>query len=134
MANLNVQLTGGALQVIDNTGNIQRVNSPIPTILAAVSASFYEPYFQVNIAGQNLSLPGATVWVVAIRNLSGAATITVICTPAGGAAWANGLVLVPGQQFMYFAPFASNPASGGVTTINVAASANGTPAEILLAA
>ena len=134
MANLNSQITGAALQVIDLTGNIQRVNSPIPTLAASVTASFYDSYFQVNIAAQNLPLPAATVWCVAIRNLSGAATITVICTPTGGAAWANGLILVPGQWFVYYAPFTSNPAAGGITNINVAASANATPAEILLAA
>lgn len=134
MANLNVQLTGAALQVIDNTGSIQRVNSPLTTLVAQVAASFYEPYFQVGVGATALSLPGATIWVAAVHNLSGSANITVTCTPAGGVAWANGLILVPGAIFIYWAPFSSNPAAGGVTAISLQASAGATPAEILLAA
>src|SRR5712692_9964941 len=101
MANLNAQLVGANLQVIDNTASIQRVNSPIASIVAQASASFYDAYFSVpNPGPTSLVLPGATVWVVAIRNLSGANNISITLTPTGGAAWASPYVLVPSGLFL----------------------------------
>lgn len=135
MANINAQLASANIQVIDNAASIQRVNSPIATILAQVAASFYDAYFLVpNAAPVSLVLPAATVWVVFIRNISGTNTVSVTATPAGGAAWTSPLVLVPNSIFLYMATFATNPGAGGLTAISIQSSGATTYAEILLAA
>lgn len=131
--NLNVQVSGASLQIIDNTGNVQRVNSPLSTLTAQVTASFYEPYLQIGVGNTSLTLPATTIWVAYVRNLSGANNVTVTCTPAGGAAWVNGIILVPTAVFMYWAAFSSNPAAGGVTAITLTASGANTPVEVMLA-
>jgi len=135
MANLNVQLAGANLQVIDTVASVQRVQSPIATIVAQTAASFYDPYFLVPSPGPvALTLPGATVWNVAIRNISGSNNISVTATPAGGSAWISPLVIPPAGVFIYMATFSSNPAAGGLTALSIGASAGNTFAEILLAA
>jgi hypothetical protein len=135
LANLNVQLAGANLQVIDNSASIQRVNSPLVTVVAQTSASFYDPYFLVaNPGPAAITLPAATVWVVAIRNISGANNISITLTPAGGSAWVSPYVLVPNGVFITMATFASNPGSGGFTALSLGASGANTFCELLLAA
>lgn len=135
VANVNAQLAGANLQVIDNAVAVQRVNSPISTIVAQCAASFYDAYFSVPSPGPvSLVLPGPIVWVVGIRNISGTNTISITGTPSGGAAWASPYVLVPNGLFLTMATFASNPGSGGFSAISLAASGANTFAEIFLAA
>lgn len=135
MANLNAQLAGANLQLIDNAASVQRVNSPITTIVAQTTAAFYDPYFLVaNPGPASLTLPATTVWVVSIKNLSGANTISITLTPAGGSAWASPYVLVPSGLFLTMATFSSNPANGGFTALSLGSSGAGTYAEVLLSA
>lgn len=134
MANINAQLAGANLQVIDNAASTQRVNSPIATLVAQATASFYDAYFAVtNGAPTAITLPAATIWTVGIRNLSGANNITIIGTPATGVAWASGYVLVPSGLFLTIASYSTNPGAGGFTAISIGASGAGTFAEIFLA-
>lgn len=134
MANVNAQLAGANLQVIDNAASTQRVNSPIATLVAQATASFYDAYFAVtNGAPTSIVLPAATVWTFAVRNLSGANNITIIGTPAGGAAWASGYVLVPSGLFLTIASYSTNPGAGGFTTIALGSSGAGTFAEVFIA-
>lgn len=135
MANLNVQLAGANLQIIDNTASIQRVNSPIATILAQTAAAFYDPYLAIANPGPAvLGMPGATVWVWAVRNLSGANTVSLTATPTGGAAWASALVLPPNGMIICMATYSSSPAAGGITALSIGTNGAGTFVEILLAA
>jgi hypothetical protein len=135
MANVNVQLAGASLQVIDNAASTQRVNSPITTIVGQVTASFYDAYFLVPNPGPvSLVLPAATVWNVVIRNINATNTISITATPTGGAPWASPLVLAPNSIFIYMATYSSSPAAGGVTAISIGSNGANTYAEILLAA
>ena len=135
MANLNAQLVGANLQVIDNTASVQRVNSPIASLVAQCAASFYDAYFPVPNPGPvSLVLPGTTVWVIAIRNLSGANNVSVTLTPAGGAPWISPYVLVPTGLLLTIASFSSNPSAGGFTAVSLSASGASTFAEIFMAA
>ena len=135
MANLNAQLAGANLQLIDNAVSVQRVNSPVATIVAQTAAAFYDPYFLVaNPGPAALTLPGATVWVLSIKNLSGTNTISITITPQGGAAWASPYVLVPNGIFLTMATFATNPGSGGFSALSLGASGANTFAEIYMAA
>jgi hypothetical protein len=130
-----VQLSGGSIQVIDNTATVQRVNSPIATIVGQVAASFYDAFFPVPNPGPvSLTLPGATVWNVFVRNINTTNTISVIATPAGGAPWASPLVLAPNAIFVYMATFAANPAAGGITALTLGSNGANTFAEVMLAA
>jgi hypothetical protein len=135
MANANAQLAGANLQIIDNSNSVQRVNSPITTIVAQTNATFYDTYFLVASPGPaSLTLPGATVWVLSIKNLSGSNTISITLTPTGGAAWASPYVLVPNGIFLTMATFSTNPGSGGFTALSLGASGANTYAEIFMAA
>ncbi len=135
MANLNAQLAGANLQVIDNSISIQRVNSPIATVVGQVAAHFYDAYFSVANPGPTaLTLPGTTVWIAVVRNISGSNTVSITATPAGGAAWGSPLVLAPNAVFIYMATFSSNPSSGGITTLSLGTNGAGTFAEIFLGA
>lgn len=135
MANVNVQISSAALQAVDNAASLLRVNSPLATVIAQVNACFYDPFILIPNPGPLvLTLPAATCWFVWILNKSGANSISITGTPAGGAAWASPYVLVPNGLFVTAATFASNPSSGGFSAISVASSAGGTYAEILLAA
>lgn len=135
MANLNAQLAGANLQLIDNATSVQRVNSPVATIVAQLAAAFYDPYFLVtNGAPTSVTLPGATVWNISIKNLSGTNTVSIVLTPTGGAAWASPYVLVPNGIFLTMATFASNPGTGGFTALSLGSSGANTFAEVYLAA
>lgn len=135
MPNLNVQLSGATLGIIDNAATVQRVNSPIATILGQVNASYYEAALLIPTPGTiNLVLPATIVWLVYVRNISSSNNITVVGTPNGGAAWASGYVMPPTSIFCTFASFATNPAAGGFSAITLSASGANTYAEILLAA
>jgi len=135
MANLNVQLSGGSIQVIDNTATVQRVNSPIATIVGQVAASFYDAFILVPTPGPlALVLPAAVVWQVYVRNINATNTISVTVTPAGGVAWASPLVLAPNAIFVYMATYSANPAAGGISAISLSSSGANTYAEVLLAA
>ena len=135
MANVNVQLASAALQIIDNAASIQRVNSPITTIIGQVNAAFYDPFILIPNPGPlSLVMPAAVVWLVVIRNTNGTNTISITGTPAGGAAWASPYVLPPNGIFLTMATFASNPAAGGFSAISVSSNGANTYAEVLLAA
>ena len=135
MANLNAQLAGANLQLIDVAAATQRVNSPIATLVAQTSASFYSDYYLVTNPGPAaVVLPATTVWVLMIRNLSGTNNISITLTPTGGSAWASPYVLVPSGLFMTIATFSSNPAAGGFTALSLGASGANTYAEIFMSA
>jgi hypothetical protein len=135
LANVNVQLVSGVLQVIDNAASTQRVNSPIASVIAQAAACFYDPYILIPTPGPIiLVLPATTIWTVYVRNISGANSISITGTPTGGSAWASPYVLPPTSVFYVGATYASNPAVGGFTAISLSSSAANTYAEVLLAA
>jgi hypothetical protein len=135
MANINAQLAGANFQVIDNAAAVQRVNSPIATLVAQCANSFYDAYYLIpNAAPLSVVLPATPCWVFLIRNISGSNTISITLTPQGGAAWLSPYVLVPSGIFMTIAAFSSNPSSGGFTALTLQSSNAGTYAEIGLAA
>jgi len=138
MSNINAQAAGITLQVIDNTNSVQRINSPIATILAQATASFYDSYFQVTATtygtAQAVSLPAATVYFVWIKNLHATNNLSVIGTVTGGAAWPSGSVpiVAGGGVFAYLLNYSAAPANGFIA-ISLFASASPTPCEILVA-
>lgn len=135
MANINAQLAGANLQVIDNAASIQRVNSPISTLVAQATANAYFPYLLVPSGGPlSLVLPASPCWTLAVRNISGSATISIIITPNGGAAWISPYVLVASGLFLTIVNYSTNPSAGGFTAVTLQASAATTYAEVLLAA
>ena len=137
-SNINVQAAGVTLQIIDNAGSIQRLNSPISNLLAQATVAFYDSYFQVTATtygtAQALSLPATTVYFVWIRNLHATNTLSVIGTVTGGVAWPVGSVpiLAGGGVFAYLMNYSAAPANG-IIALSVFASASPTPAEILIA-
>jgi hypothetical protein len=134
-ANVNVQLVGGSIQVVDNAASTVRVNSPIAAIVAQATACFYDAYILIpNGAPLSLVLPAATVWTIYVRNISSANNISIVGTPQGGAAWASPYVLAPVGTFYTSVNYASNPSAGGFSAITLQASAATTYAEVLLAA
>jgi hypothetical protein len=135
VANLNVQLSGATLQVLDNSVSVQRVNSPIATPVAQVTADGYYSYYLVaNPGPASVVLPAATVWTVFVRNISGSNTISITLTPTGGAAWGSPYVLAPSGIFLSIVSYSTNPSAGGFTAMSLGSSGAGTYAEILLAA
>jgi hypothetical protein len=136
VANVNVQLTGAALQVIDNAASTIRVNSPISTIVGQTAASVYDAYFQLSTVATVISpflVTAGPAWQIYIRNISGSNTVSLLLTPTGGSAWASPLILVPNAVFIYMATYSTNPASGGVSLISMTASANNTFIEFFYA-
>jgi len=133
-SNVNVQLIGAFIQVVDNAASTQRVNSPITALVAQAVAAYYDPYFLVPTGATALTLPAATVWTVVIRNISPTNTIAITLTPAGGSAWVSPYILPPTSLFLIWSNYASNPSSGGFTAASVLASGATTYAEVLLAA
>jgi hypothetical protein len=135
VSNLNAQLSGANLQLIDNVLAIQRVNSPIATIVAQTAVAYYDPYYLVNTPTiVTVNMPATVVWVLSIKNLSGTNTISIQLTPQGGSAWTSPYVLVPNGLFLTMATFSSNPGSGGFSGIAIGASGVNTYAEILMSA
>lgn len=131
MSNLNVQLSGAVIQVVDNTGAITRASSLVGTLLTQATAAMYDAYFQVGTSPISMALPATTIWVAFVRNQSLTATVTVTVTPTGQAT--SAIILVPGAVYMYWAPYSAAPATGGITALSLTASALATPVEILLA-
>lgn len=132
--NVNVQLTGGAIQVVDNAANIYRVNSTIATLIAQATAAFYDPYALVPTGSTALSLPAAQVWTLYVRNISSSNSVSLTLTPQGGSAWASPYVIAPLGIFCTIVNYSSNPTVGGFSAVSWLASASSTYAEILLAA
>lgn len=124
MANNNIQLSGAALQIVDTTASVTRVNSTIATLIAQTNASTYEAYLLLTAAPLNVGLPATTCWNLYVRNTSGSATINVTLTPSGGSAWVSPLVLPPSFVLLSLGSYAANPAAGGFTALTLSASAN----------
>jgi hypothetical protein len=133
MSNVNVILDSASVQVIDITSSTYRVNSPVGNITLVGSEASYQSFAAIATAGPALTLPATTIWVVYVKNLDAAATLTVQVQPTGGAlpSAANSPVLPPGGVYIYWAPVES---SGGITAVTLKSSAGPTAAEILLAA
>jgi hypothetical protein len=131
--NVNVILDAASVQVIDTVTNTYRVNSAIGAITLAANEANYQSFAPIATAGTSLTLPAATIWVVYVKNLDAAATLTVQVQPTGGAlpSAANSPVLPPGAVYIYWAPLET---SGGVIAVTLKSSAGPTAAEILLAA
>lgn len=132
--NINVQLVGGSLQVVDNTANVYRVNSTIASLIAQATVAYYDPYVSVPTASTALALPSTTIWVLYIRNISASNTISIALTPTGGSAWSSPYVIAPTGVFCTIVSYTSAPSVGGFTAASWSASAASTYAEILLAA
>jgi len=133
-SNVNAQLVGATVQVVDNAANVYRVNSVITTLVAQATAAYYDPYALVPTGSTALTLPAATVWTLYLRNISASNTISLILTPSGGSAWASPYILPPTSILCVVANYSSNPTAGGFTAASWLASASNTYAEILLAA
>ena len=128
MANLSVVLAA-TVTVSDTT------LSPSPTIVSrslnnptlAATVDFANNFFQCTGATV-VTLPAATVWVVYVKNLDGAANLTVTYTPLGGVA--SNMLLVPGGVFLYFQP---SETAGGITALTLTPSAGTTSADVYIA-
>jgi hypothetical protein len=127
--NLSVVLNA-TLSVTDTT------LAPSPTIVSrsfnnptlAATVSFYDPFFQAAAAGSAVTLPAATVWIVYVKNLDGAANLTVTFTPVGGGA--ETCLLVPGGIFLYYQP---TEGAGGITALSLTSSAGTISTEVFVA-
>jgi hypothetical protein len=134
MANVNAQLASATIQVLDITTLTYRVNSPVGTLTLAATAATYDSFVTiVNGAGTALDLPATNVFVVYVKNLDAAATLTVIFQAQGGAllSAANSPVLLPNGVFMYWNTVET---SNGISAVTLVSSAATSAAEILLAA
>jgi hypothetical protein len=131
MANVSVILSA-TITVTDTT------LSPSPTIVArslqnptlAATTTFYDPFFQALAGGSAVSLPAATVFVVYVKNLSGATNLTVAFTPVGAGA-ASSLLLLPGGVFDYFL---TAETGGGISAVTLTGGGATCSAEVLVAA
>lgn len=133
-SNINVMLNGAAIQVLDLTTNLFRINSNVGQITLAATASFYDAYLQVaTTPGTTLALPATPSYVVYVNNLSSLYTLTVQLTVNGGTqiSVGNSPVLPPGSVFMYWSSTESY--GGGISGVTLIGSAL-CPAEVLLAA
>lgn len=104
---------------------IRNLNNPT---LAAIT-TYYEPFFQASNLGSVVNLPAATCFIAYVKNLDGAALLTVAWT-AVGAAGSSTMILVPGGVFIYFQP---SEANGGFTALTLTASAGTISAEVFVA-
>ena len=129
MPNLNAQLVGASLQVIDNTNSVLRVNSALGILLFAGTSAVYDSYLELGTVATNLVLPATTIQVLFIKNNHASQTVTVTATPAGGASATIGLIQ-PGGVFLYLNPGTS---AGGYTAVSLTASGASTPVELLMA-
>lgn len=138
MANLNVVLSGATLQVVNTADSTVRVNSSLasPTLPAAESS--YSDFLPILAAGSAMTLPAATIWVLAIRNLGGingtpAGNITVRKQVTGGAltAAADSEIIMPNGVYIYWN---TTETAGGIVAVTLIASVNLTPVEILMSA
>jgi hypothetical protein len=137
-SNINVSLLGALWQVIDNSVALARVNSSIGTVTLAASEATHIDYLPIAGGGTVLTLPAATIWVLAIRNLGGtnatpAGNITVQAQPTGGAlpSAVNSPQVVPGGVYIYWN---AAETAGGLIAVTLVASVANTPVEILMAA
>jgi hypothetical protein len=138
-ANINVNLSGVVLQVIDNAIATARVNSSVGTIGLPGSEATHIDYMPINNGiGLAVTLPAPTIWVLFVRNLGGingtpVGNITVQTAVVGGALVSaqNSPVVLPGGVYIYWQPTES---AGGIISVNLVASVNNVPAEILMAA
>lgn len=102
----------------------QIVQRSLNNLTLNATNAFYDPFFQTINGTKVVNLPGATVWMVYVRNLSNTAPMTVVFTPTGGAA--ETLVLVQGATagnggvFIYHNPAET---SGGITALSITATA-----------
>lgn len=131
--NVNVQLTGASITVLDQATSTYRVNSPIGTLTLAATSATYDSFVPIaNGAGTVLDLPASPVQLVYVKNLDGAANLTVQLTVQGGAqiSVANSPVLLPGGVFMYWNVVET---TNGIVAVTLISSVNGTAAEVLLA-
>lgn len=118
MANVNMSLSGAALVVTSAATSSQIVNSNSGSPTLACTVSVYEV---LHLTGSTtLTLPAATTYFVWIRNLTAGQTVECKLTPAGGAAPANGLVLLANGMLTYVN---TAETSGGVTAITLIPSA-----------
>lgn len=138
MPNLNVVLSGATMQVVDTATSTTRVNSSLGNPTLAAADSSHIDFLPIAAAGTAITLPAATCFIVAIRNLGGingtpAGNITVRAQATGGAlpAAADSPVLVPNGVYLYWQPATT---AGGIIALTLVASVNLTPVEILLSA
>lgn len=107
-----------------------------PTLNA--SESTYIDFLPITVADFALTLPAATIWVLAIRNLGGingtpAGNITVRVQPTGGAlpSAANSPIVLPNGVYIYWQ---TAETAGGIVGVTLNASIASTPVEILMSA
>ena len=118
MANVNFSVSGAALVITSAATSSQIVNSNSGSPTLASTVSVYEV---LHLTGSTLlTLPNATVFAVWIRNLTAGQTVECKLTPAGGAAPANGLILLSNGLFTYIN---TAETSGGVSAITLIPSA-----------
>ena len=132
--NVNVVLDSASIQVIDQTNNVYRVNSPVGDVTLTANEANYQSYAVIASGGGTaLILPASKVWVVYVKNLDAAANLTVQVQPFGGAlpSAANSPILTPGGVYIYWDP---SEGAGGVIAVTLISSVGSTAAEVLLAA
>lgn len=136
-SNLSVILSGATLQVVNTVDSSTRVNSSLanPTLPAAV-ATYIDFLPILGGGGTVLTLPAATIWVLAIRNLGGingtpAGNVTVQIQVTGGALQtaANSPVVAPNGVYLFWQP---TETANGIIAVTLVASVANTPCEILM--
>jgi len=138
MANLNVILSGAQLQVVDTNTSTTPVNFGLNNPTLAASVEQFIDFLPITVGALALTLPAATIWVFALRNLGGingtpAGNITVQVQVTGGALGtaANSEVVAPGGVKIFWQP---TEAANGIIGVTLSASVANTPAAILMAA
>lgn len=104
-----------------------------PTFPAA--GLIFEPYFQVGTSVIVPSLPASPLYALLVQNLSLTASVNLSVTPNGSSittvVLGPGTSTVPGDLFFYWSPSKIN--TGGLTLVELQASANGTPVALIMA-
>jgi hypothetical protein len=130
-SNLTVQLSS-LITILDATVSPTQAivtrsqNNPSYT----ATTVYYDPFFQAAAAGSAVTLAGATVYVLYVKNLNGTggANIQVDATPAGGTTAILG-TLVPGAVLLVF-----NTTTGtGYSAVTLTSSSGTSSCEVLTA-
>ena len=118
--------TSGSLTLTDSAASTSTLSKVLAGTFAGTECSTAQSLL-VGTSATPLTLPLSPINFLYIKNLSGAATLTVSWTPNGGAS-ATVLTLQPGAYIHFAEPVAGS----GVTAVSVQASAISTPIEFWL--
>lgn len=118
--------TSGTQTLLDSTANTTSLTKQLSASFVG-SASTIAQQVNIGTGATPIALPVAQTNYVYIKNLSGAATVTVTWTPQGGAS--NPVItLQPGGYIEFVEPVTGS----GISALSLIASAPATPVEYWL--